>query len=180
MQMTLKIVEAILDILRELREYIFLILGFLFGIVGSFVSANPKFQNRVLKIAKVKVHSNEYEIDGRTLKSFKVHYEIVNGYSEPLNFYEMFIEFKDKKIKGNGPSTTSLFEVINPPSGKWYVQNGDTSIQHRDKYSFVIHHRTILEQLEKRKKVKFRLAIGTSRYGDIHSDWKTIKFKYST
>ena len=160
--------------MKELGDYISLIIGFLLGIVGSFLTSNPKLQNRFSKLAKIFGVTHHYTRIGGAVTTVTFHFEIMNGYELPLTYYTLFLEFNTKEIKGNIVGATSLLEVMNPPAGVWYLMEGETSVHHRLKSHIASTDTALISQITNRKDLKYRLCLGTSRYGTIRSEWKEL------
>lgn len=151
-----------------------MILGFLFGVVSSLITSSPRVQNWFSGLAKVYAHSCEYTRTGGAVTNIRFHYEIINGHEVPLVFYNVFLEFNTNEIQGNSLGATSLLEVIHRPVGKWFILDGETTVNHRQKSSTDVSHNGLLPQITNRKKLKYRLCLGTSRYGVIKSEWKPL------
>ncbi len=161
-----------------MKEVGLIIVGFVLGIVGTLITQNPRITNRFLRLAKIIVRNREHKISGKKLIVILGEYEIINGYPEPLMFHEVFIEFKDKNIMGLSLAPSSTAEVMNPPKGKFILYKSEFSVPHFHKQDFALDNRTLLAQIEKKKKVKYRVCIFTSRYGTLCSNWNTVEFNF--
>ena len=169
--------QVFYQILRELRDSVFLILGFMFGIVGTFITGNPRFTNRFLKIARIPEVGISPSWDGDHLKELILHYQIINGYPSPLHYHQMYLEFKDKDIKGNSPLSNDISETTQGKKSKWYLVNGDFLVQHHERSSMGITHNNLLDQLQHKQAIEYRAGISSSRYGELYSGWKTVWLK---
>lgn len=166
-----------LELLKELRDYVHLILGFALGTLGSFITSNPKIHNWFSGQAKIFAHSHEYTVIGGIVNNIRFHYEIINGYVEPLIYYTMLLEFNTKDIRGNSLGATSLTEVIDISAGKWYLLDGETHVGHRSKSNVVVTQTALLSQITNRENLKYRLCVATTRYGTIKSSWKELPIR---
>ncbi len=173
------LLNSITDLLREFGFYLNLFIGFLIGIASFLITSNPKLLNRLRRQVKISFEECIPSFQQSKIIKIRMTYELVNGSNEDAKFNFIFIDFGNDKIRGNNHNNEpTLFELINPTQGKWYISSDNILCESDSiiRKSKIIDHYDLINDINTYKPKKIRIVIQGAKFGHIKSNWKNIHY----